>query len=367
MDRNSSIIKTSLIGIGANLVLVAFKAFAGVLSNSLSVIMDAVNNLSDALGSIITIIGTKLANKAPDKKHPYGYGQIEYISSVTIAVIVLLAGITSFKESFEKIFNPEDVNYTPITLTVIIIGILTKLTLGRYVKCQGEKLNSESLIASGSDALFDAIITTTTLVSALIYIFLKINVEGILGTVISVFIVKSGVDILMDSLSSIIGQRVESDLSVKLKEEINSYPEVHGCYDLSLHKYGPQRIIGSVHIEVDDDMTARQLHQLTQKITMQVYQQFGIILTVGIYASNTADSRYAVIKDYIASIVSKYPELLQMHGFYVDESINLISFDLVYDFEAKNIASIRDEIIGILQEKYPDFRFSIILDNDYSD
>ena len=367
MNRNSSIIRTSIIGICANLVLVVFKAFTGILSHSVSVIMDAVNNLSDALSSIITIIGTKLANKAPDKKHPYGYGQIEYISSVTIAVIVLLAGITSFRESVDKIFHPEEVNYTPLTLAVIIVGIVTKVTLGRYVKSQGEKLNSESLIASGSDALFDAIISSTTLVAALIYIFLHWNVEGILGTIISVFIVKSGVEILLDSLSSIIGQRVESELSVRLKEAINSYPEVHGCYDLSLHKYGPQKIIGSVHVELDDDMTAREIHQLTQKITLAVYHEFGIILTLGIYASNTTDPRFVAIREDILSIVEKYPELLQMHGFYVDEALYTISFDLVYDFSAKNIIDIRDGIIDQLQKKYPEFRFSVVLDNDFSD
>lgn len=171
MDRQSKIIKTSIIGIVVNLILVAFKATIGILVNSIAITLDAVNNLTDALSSIITIIGAKLAGKAPDKNHPYGYGRIEYFSSIIIAVIVLWAGVTALQESWPKIFAPDVTSYTTTSLIIIAVAVVVKILLGRYVKSTGEKINSQALIASGSDALFDAILSLSTLIAAIISIF----------------------------------------------------------------------------------------------------------------------------------------------------------------------------------------------------
>ena len=166
MNRSKEIIRTSWIGIVANVLLAGFKAAVGVLSSSVAIVMDAVNNLSDALSSVITIIGTKLSQRPADRKHPFGFGRIEYFSAIIIAVIVLSAGITSLIESVKKIFDPTEPSYSTTTLVVIVVAIVVKLVLGQYVKRKGLQLKSDALIASGSDALFDAIITLATLVSA---------------------------------------------------------------------------------------------------------------------------------------------------------------------------------------------------------
>ena len=163
MDRNSQIIRTSVIGIVANVLLAAFKAVVGIIASSVAIVMDAVNNLSDALSSVITIVGTKLSQRPADRKHPFGFGRIEYLSAIIIAVIVLSAGITSLIESVKKIFNPTEPTYTTATLIVIVVAIVVKLILGWFVKKKGKQLRSDALIASGSDALFDAIITAATL------------------------------------------------------------------------------------------------------------------------------------------------------------------------------------------------------------
>ena len=197
MTRQEKIIKTSVIGIIVNLILVAFKAFVGIVTNSIAITLDAVNNLTDALSSIITIIGAKLANRPPDKNHPYGYGRIEYFSSVIIAAIVLWAGITAFMESWPKIFTPDVTNYTTVSLVIIAVAIVVKLALGRYVKSVGEDINSQALVASGSDALFDSILSLSTLVAALISIFFHISLEGILGVIISIVIIKASIDMIM--------------------------------------------------------------------------------------------------------------------------------------------------------------------------
>ena len=363
MSRQDKIVKTSIIGIVVNLILVAFKATIGILVNSIAITLDAVNNLTDALSSIITIIGTKLAGKAPDKNHPYGYGRIEYFSSVIIAAIVLWAGITAFMESWPKIFNPDVTSYTTVSLIIIAVAVAVKFALGKYVKNVGENINSQALIASGSDAFFDAILSLSTLVAAVISIFWHISLEGILGVIISIVIIKASIDMLRETLDSMIGARVDSELSRKIKESISEVPGVYGAYDLNLHNYGPEDMQGSVHVEIDDTMTAIEIHKLTRQITLKIYNEFSIILTVGIYARN---DKFSEIRAEIDRITSKYDEILEIHGFFVFEDQNLITFDMIVDFDADR-SRLKEEVLSKIKAKYPQFDYTIIDDYDISD
>lgn len=367
MDRNKRIIKTSIIGIIVNLILVAFKATIGILVNSIAITLDAINNLTDALSSIITIIGTKLAGRPPDKKHPYGYGRIEYFSSVIIAIIILIAGLTALQESIPKIFNPVMANYDFISIFIISVAVVVKFVLGRYVKKVGEEINSQSLIASGSDALFDSILSLSTVIAAIISIIWHISIEGILGTIIAIIIIKTAIEILSETVNSMIGSRVDKELTDKIKTEINSIDNVIGAYDLTLHNYGPTQLMGSIHIEVPDNLTAKEIHLLTRRIVIQIYNNYGIILTIGIYASNTDNEEYAEIKKELTEIIKKYPEIIQMHGFYVDPDLNLITFDLIIDFEAETPDEIKNNVLKEIRELYPSFLFDAILDKDYSE
>ena len=221
VDRNKIIVKTSIVGIAANLFLVAFKAVVGLLSHSIAVILDAVNNLSDALSSVITIVGAKLANRQPDKKHPLGHGRIEYISAMVVAAIVLYAGITSLVESVKKIITPEEADYSVISLIIIAAAVGVKLVLSRYVKAQGRIANSQSLIASGSDAGFDAILSLSVMASALIYTIWGISLEAYVGAVISLFIIKAGIEMLMETINDILGKRADPEITKKNKKIIS--------------------------------------------------------------------------------------------------------------------------------------------------
>ncbi len=363
MSRQQKIIKTSIIGIIVNLILVAFKAVVGILTNSIAITLDAVNNLTDALSSIITIIGTKLAGKAPDKNHPYGYGRIEYFSSVIIAAIVLWAGITAFMESWPKIFTPDITNYTPVSLVIIAVAVVVKLVLGRYVKNIGENINSQALVASGSDAFFDAILSLSTLIAAIISIFLHISLEGILGVIISLVIIKASIDMLRETLDSMIGARIDSELARELKESICEIPEVYGAYDLSLHNYGPESMQGSVHVEVNDHLTALDIHNLTRQISLKIYEEYSIILTVGIYARN---DEFSNIRDDLYEIASKYEEVIEIHGFIVQESEKLVTFDIIVDFDADR-EKVKNKILNQIEEKHPQFTYCMIDDYDVSD
>lgn len=366
MDRNRRIIRTSVIGIAANLALAAFKAAVGLAANSIAVVLDAVNNLSDALSSIITIIGTKLSGKRPDKKHPYGHGRIEYLTGVAIAVIVLLAGAASLRESAGKAVHPEETAYNAVSLVILAAAVVVKVVLGRYVKKVGKEIGSGSLAASGSDALFDAVLSGATLAAAGANLLWGWRVEGVLGMVISGFIIKAGVELLLDPINSIIGQRADAELTGRVKEIVASFPEVRGVYDLTLHNYGPSETIGSAHIEVADRTTARELHYLTRCIAARVYAELGIVLTIGVYASGDSSKELGAIRESVEALVAERPEILQMHGFYGDEEKKTVLFDLIVDFEA-DADAVRAGICGKLKEKYPEYGFDIVLDSDYSD
>ena len=218
MERNKEIVKVSIQGIIVNIILVVFKSLIGLFTNSIAIILDAVNNLSDTLSSGITIIGMKLSAKKPDKEHPYGHGRIEYIASVLIAIIVLLAGVSSLKESIMKVINPEEATYTIPSLSIILVGVFVKFFFGRYVKNKGKALNSGSLIASGVDAISDSVISFSTFIAAIVSFIWHFSIEGYLGIVISVLILKTAIEILRDSINEVIGIRADSEIIIDTNE-----------------------------------------------------------------------------------------------------------------------------------------------------
>ena len=367
-SRGRKIIQTSIIGILANVFLAAFKAVIGLTSNSIAIVMDAVNNLSDAASSVITIVGTKLAGREPDRKHPFGYGRIEYLSAMIISVLVLYAGITSLTESVKKIIQPDVPDYSAVALVIVGVGVVTKILLGRYVKGVGEKVNSDSLINSGEDATLDSIISASTLVAAVIYLVFHISLEAWLGAVIALVIIKSGIEMLRDTLSKVLGERVDAELARDIKATVNSFPEISGAYDLIIHNYGPDAYNGSVHIEVPDTLNADKLDQLIRNVTMEVYHRHHVILTaVGVYSVNTRDPEAIAARSRVTEIVLTRPEVLQMHGFYVDNAAKTMRFDIIVSFDAKDRHEVYREIYADVQKAFPEYSLQIGLDTDFSE
>ena len=363
--RESVIIKTSIIGIFTNLILVVFKAIIGLVSNSIAILLDAVNNLSDALSSIVTIIATKLADSEPDKKHPLGHGRIEYLSAMIVAGIIFYAGITSLIESIKKIFNPLEVEYSKVTFIILIVSIMLKLLLGRYVKNIGEKFNSPSLVASGSDATFDAILSSSVLVSAILYIFTDINIEAYVGVLISIFIIKSGIEIFMEAVNEILGERVDKETINEIKKTICKIENVYGAYDLMLHNYGPDKYVGSVHIEIPDSMTAEEIDPLERKITNIVLQKHNVYLSgITIYSMNTKNEDIAKLRYKIYKIVMSNDGVLEFHGFYLEEKNKSIRFDIIIDYSIKNREEIYNKILNDVKREYPDYTINIKVDID---
>ena len=366
LSRDKVIIRTSIIGILANVLLAAFKAAVGIASNSIAVVLDAVNNLSDALSSIITIVGTKLAGKLPDKKHPLGYGRIEYISAMIVSGIVLYAGITSAVESVKKIIHPEKPEYSVISLVIIAVAVVVKIVLGRYVKAKGEEVNSGSLVASGSDAMFDAILSASVLACAIIFMITGISLEAFVGAVISVIIIKSGVEMMIETLNEILGVRADEETTDRIKELLTGEEEVQGAYDLIMFNYGPDKNLASVHLELPDTMSVREVDRLTRKLERKVYKETGIVLVaVGVYSYNTGDDEAARIQKDVRERVLAHDWAVQLHGFYVDVETKEMTFDVVISFDI----SPREALSALYEEMkkaYPDYKIVIAPDVDVS-
>lgn len=366
-QRGRVIIRTSIIGIGVNVLLAAFKMFVGLISGSIAIVLDAVNNISDALSSVITILGTAMAGKAPDKKHPFGYGRIEYLSAMVISIIILYAGVTSLVESVKTIIHPVEVGYSTVSLIIVAVAVVVKFLLGQFFIGTGKKIRSESLVASGTDARFDSLISLSTLVAAFIFIFTGLSLESFLGAVIALFLIKTALEMLRDTISQILGERIDSGVSKAIKKTITEVEGVQGAYDLIFSDYGPDRVMATVHIEIPDTYTADKIDQIAREVAEKVYLEHNVYLaSIGIYSINTKDEKALKVRSDIARVVSARDGILQMHGFFVDFEKKRIRFDLVVDFSPTRTETF-NKAIAEIRELYPDYAIEANMDTDYSD
>ncbi len=367
-SREKTIIRTSIIGIATNVLLAGFKAAVGLISHSIAIVLDAVNNISDAGSSLITIVGTKLAGKEPDKKHPFGYGRIEYLSAMIIAVLILYAGITSFVESAKQIAAPETPDYSPVSLIVVAVAVAVKIILGRYVKSVGLKVNSDSLVNSGEDATLDSVISASTLVAAGVFLIFHVSLEAWLGLIISAVIIKSGLEMLGSTISQILGERNDTELAKEIRQTVLSFPDVQGAYDLVLNNYGPDSWNGSIHIEVPDTYSADKLDKLLREITVKVFHEHNVILTaIGVYSVNTTDEESIEAKKIVQDIVMSVEHVLQMHGFYLVKEAKTIRFDIVVSFDAPDRKAVYTRVLEAVGKRYPDYRLQVTMDTDFAE
>mgnify|MGYP003408958490 FL=1 len=369
-NRRKVISRTSVIGIITNILLAAFKALIGFMTGSIAITMDAVNNLSDAMSAFITVLGIHLATRPADKEHPFGHGRTEYISALIVAFVVLYAGVSAMLESIRAIINPTKADYSIIALIVVSAAILVKIILGIYYKKVGTDVDSGALVNSGVDALNDAVISSMTLVAAIVYMGFKISVEPYLAAVISLMIIKSGVDMIKDTLSTILGESTTSEFASMIKSEIkNMDPRILGAYDLVIHDYGPESMVGSVHIEIPDTITVNEIDSLSRKISRHIMEKYHLGLSaIGVYSFNTGVSEATELREIIMNKALTYPDVLEMHGFYVNDVDKEIRLDLVMGFAQKyrHIIEEYNSILNYIKEIKPGYDVQIGLDRNFS-
>ena len=358
-ERNRAVFRAGYVGIATNIALAGVKAFIGLAANSISVVLDAVNNMSDAVSSVVTMIGTKFASAEADMDHPLGHGRIEYLAALTVAGLILWAGITSLVESAKKIADPVTPEYSLSALIVIAVTILVKIVLSRYVKRTGIRVKSTSLVAAGTDAGYDAIISASVLASAIFFTATGISLEASLGLLIALFIIRSGIELITETLNDILGKRTDAALSKDIKSAIKEEPQVLGAYDLYIFNYGPGLDYATVHIEIPDTMTAHEIDQLERTITVSIKKKFGIILTgIGIYAVRSSDPEIMAMRESVGKAVLAHKYALGVHGFFADIRGKEIAFDAVIDFSVNKSEAVR-ELTGEIEKLYPGYTVRI--------
>lgn len=328
---------SSITGIVLNLILAGAKYAAGVISGSISITADAINNLSDAGSSIVSFFGVKISAKPPDKDHPYGHGRVEYISAFIVSFFVLFMGVELLKDSVGKIINPEPVKFSFLSLAILIISILCKLWLGVFNKNLGKKINSAPMMAVMKDSFSDCLATGVAAVSIIVSAFSDINIDGYLGVVVAVFIFIAGFDILRETLGDILGRPPEAEFVEEITEKIMSYPHVCGVHDMIIHDYGPSCRFASVHAEVPSDEDIMELHDIIDGIERDIYNEYGMLTSIHMDPVVINDERINELKKITQDSVSRIDERLSIHDFRVVEGpshTNLI-FDVLLPSDMK--------------------------------
>lgn len=358
---------SSITGIVLNLILAGAKYAAGVISGSISITADAINNLSDAGSSIVSFFGVKISAKPPDKDHPYGHGRVEYISAFIVSFFVLFMGVELLKDSVGKIINPEPVKFSFLSLAILVISILCKLWLGVFNKNLGKKINSAPMMAVMKDSFSDCLATSVAAVSIIVSAFSDINIDGYLGVVVAVFIFIAGFDILKETLGDILGRPPEAEFVEEITEKIMSYPHVCGVHDMIIHDYGPSCRFASVHAEVPSDEDIMELHDIIDGIERDIYNEYGMLTSIHMDPVVINDERINELKKITQDSVSRIDERLSIHDFRVVEGpshTNLI-FDVLLpnDMKCSNreiCQKIEDELSKI------DERFFCVITVDHA-
>jgi len=323
---------TSMVGIGCNLLLFVSKLCIGILVHSISVMADAFNNLSDAASSIIGFVGVKMAEKPADDDHPFGHGRIEYIAAFIVAFLVIQVGFSLFKTSFGKVLHPEDMSFRWISILILFMSVGIKLWLSCFNKKLGKRINSKVMLATSADALGD--VATTSIV---IYGALGLNVDGIVGLIVSVVVMIAGVNIAKDTLAPLIGEAIDPEIYDKITSFVESFDGIVGSHDLIVHNYGPSRSMASIHAEVPNDCDVERTHEIIDRIEREAMRRLGILLVIHMDPVETHDERVVEFKELVTSVLDGIDSRLTFHDFrMVDgvERINLI-FDLVVPREYK--------------------------------
>nr|WP_314504802.1 cation diffusion facilitator family transporter [uncultured Lachnoanaerobaculum sp.] len=364
-ERRKKIIGVSIIGIVVNLLLGVLKAVLGLLSGSIALISDALNNITDSSSSLITIVGTKLAAKAPDKQHPFGHGRTEYLTSLLIGGIVFLTGFQSLINSVKAVFNKEDINTDITTVIIIIATIAAKVLLGTFTENSGKKLNSTALIASGADAKNDAVVSVVTLISSILYMFAKISVDGIAGVIISVFILKTAYEVLSDTIKKLLGERVDGEMVRGIKDIVRNTEGVINCFDLILNDYGPDFYTGSINVEIEDNRSIGEMYPILHEAQTKIYNKYNVFLVFGFYSVDVDDERYIKIKSLLQNYKDNERHIINYHGIVIDEKDKTIYCDITKDFDITG-ETIIENVNRILKEEFSEYNIHVNIDTEFS-
>lgn len=356
------------VGIASNLLLSAIKVIIGILFNSIAVIADGINNITDAGSSVITLIGFKLAGLPEDKDHPYGHARYEYITGMIVSFIIILLGIQLLKESITKIMHPDPVSFSPLTAAVLVTAILIKLWQMMFYNRIGKIINSATILAVSKDSRNDILSTSVVLIGLVAGAVTGIQLDGILGALVAGFIIFSGIQLIRETVSPLLGEAPDPELVKEIEKLIMSYDGVLGIHDLVVHEYGPGKVFASVHVEVDSKTDVMVSHDLIDRIEREVNRQLGIHFVIHMDPIVVDDPLIEGYREDVKNIIGSIDPVLKFHDFRCvpgPTHTNLI-FDVVvpikYDMTEEELTGRIDKAVKEIDENL----YTVItIDKDY--
>ena len=364
-QRKNAIVLTSLLGIVVNLLIAGVKILIGVLTSSIAIVSEGVNNLSDVLTSFLSLVGAKLAEKRPNEKHPFGYGRIEYLTSLTIAVIILVAGVEMLIGSVKLIVNPAELSLTYLSLIIIGATAIVKYQLGVYTIKKGKQVDSGSLVAVGLDCRNDAFISIVTIVSGLIFLIFHYSIDAHIGVFMSFVVIKAGVDVLWDSISELLGRSGKKELADQLYREILETDGIIDAADMVLHNYGPSAWSGTVNVEIDHAKTVGDVYLFLHSLQLRIMHEHNVTMVFGIHATGVDHKEYVELRDVVQEFIQEREHIKTFHALYLDAEANRIYCDLVVDFDLKERDELHDDFIAYMTRFYPDKEVSLKIETEF--
>lgn len=360
---------SGMVGIVCNILLFAVKLIVGLLMNSISVMADSFNNLSDAASSVIGYVGMRMAGKPADDDHPFGHGRIEYIAAFIVAFIVIQVGFSLFKTSLGKIRDPEEMTFSMISLLILLLSIGIKMWMFTFNRKLGKRIQSKVMLATAVDSLGDMVTTSATVLSIAVFGIWGVNVDGIIGLIVSVVVMIAGVNIARDTLAPLIGEAIDPKVYKSITEFVEGYEGIVGTHDLIVHNYGPAKSMASIHAEVSNNADVQVSHEIIDRIERECIRMMGIFLVIHMDPVDVANTKAIELKKIVGEIVTNLDSRLKFHDFrMVDGSnrTNLI-FDLVVprEYNTHLRDTIRLKISDSVQEKYPGCYCVITMENSF--
>lgn len=364
-EREGVITAVSALGIAVNLLIAAAKVVLGLFASSIAIVSEGVNNASDAMTSVLTLVGSRLAGKHPDAKHPFGYGRVEYLTSLVIAGLILFTGIEMLISSVRLIFEPSELNVSVPALVVVAVSAVIKFLLGMFTVSAGKRSGSGALVGVGLDCRNDSFISVVTILSAVIFIVSGVSVDAYVGALMSLLVVKAGFDVLRDTVSELLGRPGDAELAAKLYREIRSTPGILGAVDMMLHNYGPDAYSGSVNVEIDHEKTVGEVYDFLHALQLRIMREYNVTLVFGVYAVDGDHEEVRVIRQRIAEFVRAHEHVKSFHAVYLDPASPRLYCDLIVDYELRDWSLLRGEFTDFMRESFPERELVLTIETEF--
>ncbi len=364
-SRESIITMTSGLGIFVNIIMALTKVFIGVLASSIAIISEGVNNAADVLSAFITLVGSKLARKHPDKKHPFGYGRIEYLVSLVISVLILVTGVEMIISSVKLIFNPEELNISYLSLFIVLGSAVIKFALGIYTMKMGKKADSNALVGVGLDSRNDSYASIITIVAALVFLIFHVSIDAYAGIIISVLILKAGLELLLDTIGDLLGRPGEHELAVEIYREVLATDGILSAADMMMHNYGPDAWSGSVNVEIDHNKSVGEIYEFLHALQLRIMHEHNVTMVFGVYAVDNDHADVKALRRTINEFVRGQEHVKSYHAVYLREEEKKIYVDFIVDYDLRDWDALRAEFLRYIGGPYPGYEIELTIETEF--